>query len=307
MALLICATDRDTSRLAARVAAMAPELDVRNWPDIGQPEDIDFAVLWRQPPGLLGELTGLKAVSSLGAGVEHLVNDPDLPDALPLGRLAGPKLATDMAAYLVAQVLWHWKGLDRLAGQQAEQRWQPWTPRHTPTIGLLGFGHLGRACARALQALDLPVAAWTRHGQSIDGLAVHSGADGLNTLATQADYLICLLPLTEATRGILGQPLFSVMKPGSVLINVGRGQHLVEQDLIPALEQQRPALAILDVFDQEPLPSDHPFWRHPQIRITPHCSAITRSDEAASLIVESYRRVQEGLAPLGLVNRERGY
>ncbi|MGY6630215.1 MAG: 2-hydroxyacid dehydrogenase [Wenzhouxiangella sp.] len=307
MALLICASDRDTSRLAARVAAMAPEIDVRNWPDIGQPEDIDFAVLWRQPPGLLAELTGLKAVSSLGAGVEHLVNDADLPAVLPLGRLAGPHLASDMAAYLVAQVLWHWKGLDRFAQQQAERCWKPWTPRHTPTIGLLGFGHLGQACARAFQALDLPVTAWTRRGQPVDGITVHSGTNGLATLAAQADYLICLLPLTDQTRGILNQRLFSAMKPDSVLINVGRGRHLVEDELVTALDQGRPALAILDVFEQEPLPTDHPFWQHPQIRITPHCSAITRSDEAAELIVESYRRVQSGLAPLGLVNRERGY
>ncbi len=307
MALLICASDRDTSRLAARVAAMAPGVNVRNWPDIGQPEDIDFAVLWRQPPGLLPRLTGLKAVSSLGAGVEHLVNDPDLPEHLPLGRLAGPKLASDMAAYLVAQVLWHWKGLDRFAGQQSERRWQPWTPRHTPTIGLLGYGHLGQACARAFQALDLPVTAWTRSGQSIDDTVVHSGASGLATLAAQADYLICLLPLTDQTRGILNQRLFTTMKPDSVLISVGRGPHLIEADLAPALEQRRPALAILDVFDQEPLPADHPFWQHPQIRITPHCSAITRSDEAAELIVESYHRVRKGLPPLGLVKRERGY
>jgi glyoxylate/hydroxypyruvate reductase len=307
MALLICAGDRDTRRLATQVASLAPDIEVQNWPELGDPQQIDFAVLWRHPPGLLKSMTGLKAVSSMGAGVEHLLADPDLPTGLPVGRLAGPRLASDMAAYIVAQVLWHWRGLDRFADQQANREWSPWCPKHIPVIGLLGTGQLGVAAARAFQALDLPLQAWSRSGQGPDGVAMHSGHSGLLGVAATADYLVCLLPLTEATHGILNAELFAAMKPGAILINVGRGEHLVEVDLIAALDAGHPGLAILDVFSEEPLPATHPFWQHPAIRLTPHCSAITRIEEAAELIVASYRRVLAGQPPLGQVDRELGY
>lgn len=308
MALLIVATDRDTTRLAERVAALAPDIEVRVWPDTGRCEEIEFAVLWRQPPGLLAHLPGLKAVSSLGAGVEHVLADPDLPADLPVGRLAGPRLASDMAAYLVAQVLWHWKGLDRYASLQREKAWQPWSPRNLPTIGLLGTGQLGRAAAGAFRALDLPVAGWSRSGRGpTEALRMYRGRQGLNELAASADYLVCLLPLTEQTRGILDASLFQAMKSDAVLINVGRGEHLVDDDLLQALDDDQLGLAILDVFSTEPLPETHPFWTHPKIRITPHCSAITRTEEAAKLIVDSYRRVLAGQPPLGQVQPDRGY
>jgi len=307
MAILLAAPDRNISKLSRRVQKLAPDLDVRTFPDSGKLDEIDFAVLWKHPPGLLDCLTGLRAVSSLGAGVEHLLADPDLPAELPVGRLAGPRLAADMAAYLVAQVLWHWKGLDRFTALQRQAQWQPYSPRLLPTIGLLGTGQLGRAAARAFQALDLPVAGWSRSGSGPDGVAMHSGSDGLAELTENSDYLICLLPLTENTCGILNADLFRAMKPGAVVINVGRGEHLVEADLIPALDAGRPALAILDVFQTEPLPANHPFWTHAKIRVTPHCSAITRTDEAAELIIESYRRILAGGDPSGMVARKLGY
>ncbi len=307
MAILLAAPDRNISKLSRRVQVLAPELDVRTYPDSGDLSEIVFAVLWKHPPGLLASLSGLKAVTSLGAGVEHLLADPDLPAGLPVGRLVGPRLAADMAAYLIAQVLWHWKGLNRFSELQRQRQWEPYSPHSLPTIGLLGTGQLGRAAARAFQALDLPVAGWSRSGTGPDSVAMHSGPDGLVELAEQSDYLICLLPLTERTRGILNADLFRTMKPEAVLINVGRGEHLIESDLIPALNAGRPALAILDVFQTEPLPADHPFWKHPKIRITPHCSAITRTDEAAELIIKSYRRVLAGGDPPGKVTRKLGY
>ncbi len=307
MALLVVATDRDCSRLIEQIAERAADIELRLWPDIGCPDDIEFAVVWRHPPGLLAQLPALKAISSLGAGVEQLLSDPELPAELPVGRLSGPRLAADMAAYLSAQVLWHWRGLEYFSGDQRAARWQPRSPRSLPQIGLLGTGQLGRAAAAAFQSLELPVAGWNRSGHGPAGVAMHTGQSGLTELAASADYLICLLPLTSDTRDILDAQLFSTMKPDAVLINVGRGEHLVESDLLAALDQQQLALAILDVFRTEPLPPDHPFWTHPRIHITPHCSAVTRSDEAAELIIESYRRVRAGQPPLGLVDRARFY
>ncbi len=307
MTLLVVTPGRDSGPLVKAIHAQDPTLPVRVWPDVGPADDIRFAVLWQQPRGLLAQLPDLLAVSSLGAGVEHVLNDPDLPPELPVGRLAGTQLAADMAAYVVAQVLWHWRRLGDFGQLQRQGQWQPWAPERAPHVGLLGIGAMGTATSRALQALEIPVRAFGQTGRGPDSVPVESGADGLARLAGWSDYLVCLLPLTGATRGLLNADLFSRMRPGSVLINVGRGEHLVEADLLEALDQDRPTAAILDVFSHEPLPSDHPFWTHPKVHVTPHCASITGDREAAALIVESYRRVLDGHPPLGLVDRPKGY
>lgn len=307
MSLLIVTPDRDSSELAAEIQARDPDLDVRLWPNSGALEEIRFAVLWQQPAGLLRSLGGLLAVSSLGAGVEHVLTDPDLPPDLPVGRLAGRRLAADMAGYVVAQVLGHWRGLADFRSQQARAEWRPWTPARPPRVGLLGMGAMGTATATALQALDVPVRGFSRSGRGPDGLSVASGRAGLEELAGWSDYLVCLLPLTPDTRGLLNARLFASMQPGSVVINVGRGPHLVEADLIAGLARGQPAAAILDVFEEEPLPPSHPFWSHPAVSITPHCASITSDQEAAELIVESYRRVVAGQLPLRPVDRTHGY
>ena len=166
---------------------------------------------------------------------------------------------------------------------------------------------MGRKAAQAYAALDLEVLGWNRSGRGIDGIEVLAGTDGLLALAERADVLINLLPLTRDTRGILGAALFACMRHDSMLINAGRGGHLVDDELLAALDLDRPGHAALDVFDPEPLPAEHPFWGHPKIRITPHCAGLTTPDEAAALAVESYRRVQSGGPPLGVVDRIRGY
>lgn len=307
MALLIATPGRDVAVLVDHLQRLEPALDLRVWPDCGRLEDIEFAVLWQQPPGLLAALPALKAVSSLGAGVEHVLADPDLPMDVPVGRLAGPRLGADMAAYLVAQVVSHWRRLAQFSALQANTCWEPWAPESVPLVGLLGTGAMGSAVVRAFQALSIPVAGWNRSGAAQDDIPMHQGADGLMVLAGLADYLICLLPLTPATRGILDADLFARMKPDSVLINVARGAHLDEMALLAALERGRPGLALLDVFQQEPLPPEHPFWQHPRVRITPHCASLTCMREAAELILESYGRVRAGQSPLGLVKRQQGY
>ncbi len=305
MALLLAAPLRDLQPLAASIKQLAPELDVRVWPQTGDPESVEFVVCWQQPPGLLKSLPGLKAACSLGAGVNHLLADPDLPSDLPLGRLAGQRLAADLAAYLVGQVIRDWRQLDRFDALQSVHYWQPFAPERPPMIGLLGYGSMGRKAAQAFSALDFPVLACRRRPPDKDASPVRFV--DLKTLAGESDYLICTLPLTSDTDDILDAGLFAAMKPGSVLINVGRGEHLNENDLLEALGLGRPARAILDVFRAEPLASDHPFWSHQAIRITPHCASLTQTDEAAALIVESYHRVLAGHPPLGVIDRQLGY
>lgn len=307
MAILICAPDRSNERLAQDLSTHLPKVDIRIWPDLGDANEIDFAVLWKHPQGLVKSLPKLKAISSLGAGIEHLINDPDIPKDMPVGRLAGPKLAHDMATWLVGRVLADWLDFKYFDQSQQQHQWAPKPPHERPVIGILGMGHMGRAAAEAFLGLGFDVIGWSMRGQGPDGIVTHQGESGLDQVVSTSDYLICLLPLTPHTRGILNARLFSNMPRGSVLINVGRGAHLIEEDLLEALVQQRPAQAILDVFTTEPLPQDHPFWSHPQITVSPHSAALTDPAEAALLLSESYQRVMAGQTPIGLVDLERGY
>ena len=307
MALLIVAPNRDTRAVERHLHALDPKLDVRVWPDLGEAGEIDFAVLWKHPPGLFAALPKLRAVTSYGAGVEAILDDPSLPGHLPVGRLSGPRLAADMAEYLAGVVIARHRGLFGFHDDQRERRWRPWAPEDLPAIGLLGLGTMGAAAARLFRALGYPVHGWSGSGVAPRGVVAHQGDAGLESIAAAVDYLICLLPLTPATRGILDAGLFARMKSGACLVNVGRGGHLVEDDLIPALDSGPPGYAILDVFAREPLPPNHPFWRHPKIYLTPHCASFTLPREAAELMLKSYRRVRRGLPPLGAVDRRRGY
>lgn len=307
MAIALLAPDRDLCGLVKALNAIDPELDLRQWPDLGDLSQIQFAVCWHPPKGILAQLPALKAATSLGAGADALLSDPTLPKKLNIGRLSGPQLSADMSRWLVARVFAHWYQLDRFADQQRDRAWQPWAPSRAPHVGILGMGVLGRHVARAFQALDITVSGWNRSGTGPVDVHMYRGQEELLGLAGQVDYLICLLPLTAETRHILNHQLFAAMRPDAVLINVGRGQHLVEADLIEALNQQQLALAILDVFDREPLPADHPFWTHPSVVVSPHCAALSQDQEVAELILESYQRVKAGQTPLGLVNRQSGY
>lgn len=307
MALLIATPDRDATTLARHMRDFDPGIDLRIWPDPGAREDILFVLAWKPPDEVFGQLPNLRAVSSLGAGVDALIGNQAIPPHVQIGRLAGPRLADNMAAYLVAMVVAHWKRLPNFIADQKMQRWNPWAPESPPTVGLLGIGRMGRRSAAAFAELGFPVHGFSRSGRGPEGVRMHAGDEGLAELAGISDYLINLLPLTWQTREILDRRLFSRMKPDATLINVGRGEHLVDEDLLAALDAGRPGCAVLDVFRQEPLPVEHPFWTHPGIFITPHCASITLTVEAAELAVKSYHRVMAGKPPLGCVDRERGY
>lgn len=307
MALLIATPDRDAGELVRRIRERDPGIDLRVWPETGDRDDIAFVLAWKPPPGLFGSLPNLRAVSSLGAGVDALIDDESIPADVDIGRLAGPRLAANMAAYLVAVVVARWKRLPKFIEDQRQLRWRPWAPESPPTVGLLGTGRMGQRSAAAFAELEFPVHGYSRSGRGPEGVVMHSGEQGLAEIAGISDYLVNLLPLTEPTRGILDRSLFASMKEGGTLINVGRGEHLVEEHLLEALNARRPACAVLDVFRGEPLPQAHPFWTHPRIFITPHCASITLTVEAAELAVESYRRVLADKPPLGAVDRERGY
>lgn len=314
MAFLLIAPDRDPSELCAHLIALAPKLDLRIWPQTGDPAEIEFALAWKPPPGVFESMTQLRAVCSLGAGVDALVQRTDIPDHAAIARIAGPRLAADLAAYGVAMTVDWWKRLDE---QRHSNRWMPLEPRPAPRVGLLGTGRMGQAAARAFRALDLQVAAWNRSGnafprrsagtEDLGSLDVFHGPDGLTALVSRSDVVFNLLPLTPETRGILDRTLFEAMPDDSLLINAGRGEHLVEGDLLTALDRGRPGRAVLDVFETEPLADESPLRRHPGIAITPHVAARTDPREAAELAIYQWNLVRQGKPLPDAVDRSRGY
>jgi glyoxylate/hydroxypyruvate reductase A len=309
MVLLFRSSVDSAARWRGQLDRLMPGLAVRVWPDIGDPAKIDYALVWRPEPGLLASLPNLKLILSLGAGVDHILCDPELPLHLPIVRLIDPYLTDAMSEYVALQVLrLHRQDLD----YQAQQRARLWRERDQKNaaerpVGILGFGEIGQAAGRRLRALGFPVSGWGRRERSIAGFATFAGPEGLPLLLARAEILVCLLPLTSATEGILCARNFALLPKGAGLVNAGRGGHLVEEDLIPALDAGQLSAAALDVFREEPLPPEHPFWRHPRILVTPHIAGITNPATAAPIIAETIRDFESGRPLLNRVDPAQGY
>ena len=309
MALLFRSSVDSEARWKPRLAELMPELEIRLWPEIGDPRAIDYALVWRPEPGLLASLPNLKLILSLGAGVDHILCDPQLPPHVPIVRLVDPYMTETMSEYVVLQVLrLHRRDLDYRAQQEA-QIWRELAQKNAAErpVGILGFGELGQDAGRKLKGLGFDVAFWSRTEKIVGGFTGYAGPAGLSAMLARTEILVCLLPLTPATEGILSAHIFALLPKGAGLINAARGAHLVEEDLIAALDTGGLSAAVLDVFRDEPLPRDHPFWRHPRIVVTPHVAALTNPSTAALIVLDNIRRFEEGRRLLNLVDTERGY
>ena len=270
---------------------------------------IDIALVASPPAGTLEQLEGAKLIQSLWMGVEKLLADPALPRNVPLARLVDPGMVAAMSETVLAHTLdWH-RRLYRYRSQQPEGRWHRFRQYMAcdHTVGLLGLGELGTDAARKLLALGFKVAAWSRRPKVFQGVDSFSGDKGLVQMLQRTNVLVCLLPLTEKTKGILNSKTFSLLPKGGGLINVARGPHVVVPDLLAALDSGQLARAYLDVFDTEPLPADDPLWRHPGVTLTPHAAALTEPRTAVLKIAEQVERVRRGEKPLNLVDWEAGY
>lgn len=308
MVLLFCSAADNADHWKAMLAADLPDLEVRVWPETGDPADIRMALVWKPPAGMLATLPNLGLILSLGAGVEPLLLDPTLPE-VPLVRMVSDGLTHDMTGYVALQVLrWH-RQLDEYRELQVAGQWRPLghKPAAEVNVGILGLGELGTAAARTLCSMNYRVMGWSRSPKEIEGVECHSGPAGLTAMLKQSDLLVCLLPLTPDTRGLLNHSLFATLPKGAVVINAGRGGHLVEEDLLAAVDSGHLAGASLDVFVQEPLPAGHPFWRHPKIHVTPHVAAFTHPTQSARTVVDTIRAFRSGAALPNLVDRRRGY
>jgi glyoxylate/hydroxypyruvate reductase A len=309
VALLFRSTVDSAARWRAQLSRLTQELDVRVWPEIGNPTDIDYALVWRPEPGFLASLPNLKLILSLGAGVDHLLGDPQLPRHLPIVRLVDPHLTDAMSEYVVLQVLrLHRRDLDYRAQQEAEV-WRELDQQNAVErrVGILGLGKLGQDAAKKLTGLGFDVAGWSRSEKTIAGVRSYAGAAGLAPLLGRSEILVCLLPLTAETEGILNTGTLALLPKGAALVNAARGAHLVECDLLAALASGQISAAVLDVFREEPLPADHPFWHHPRVVLTPHVAAFTNPATAAPIILDNIRRFKEGRPLLNRIDPARGY
>lgn len=309
MALLFRSSVDSAARWRDELARLMPRLDIRVWPDIGEPAAIDYALVWRPEPGLLASLPNLKLILSLGAGVDHILCDPHLPRGIPIVRLVDPYLADAMSEYVALQVLrLHRQDLDyRVQQQAAIWRELPQKNAGERPVGILGFGEIGQNAARKLATLGFPVLGWGRRERTGIGFRTYAGAGGLSQLLAASEILVCLLPLTPETQGVLCARTFAALSPGAGLVNAGRGGHLVEEDLIPALDSGQLSAAALDVFRDEPLPPQHPFWRHPRIVVTPHIAGVTNPTTAAAIVLDNIRRFEAGGPLLNRVDPAQGY
>jgi glyoxylate/hydroxypyruvate reductase A len=309
MALLFRSSIDSEARWKPQLARLMPELDVRVWPEVGDPAEIDCALVWRPEPGLLASLPNLKLILSLGAGIDHILCDPHLPRHVPLVRLVDPYMTDAMSEYVVWQVLrLHRRDLDYRAQQEAGV-WRELEQKNAAErpVGILGFGALGQDAGCKLKGLGFDIAYWSRTERTVEGLTGYAGAAGLPALLERSEILVCLLPLTAETQGILNTSTFALLPRGAALINAARGGHLIEEDLLAALASGRLSTAVLDVFRDEPLPADHPFWRHPRIVVTPHVAAATHPPTAAPIILDNIRRLKQGRPLLNQVDLAQGY
>jgi glyoxylate/hydroxypyruvate reductase A len=293
-------------------ASLAPEpvLDARaRTADAFDPATVDVAIVANPPGGSLAGLPNLKLVQSLWAGVDRLLADPTLPGDVPLARMVDPMMNDAMAQTALWAVLSLHRAFFAYALHQREHQWQPQAQHRADEIpvAVLGLGQMGTAVAQRLAVNGYPVTGWSARAHALPGVATYGGDEGLARVLAGAQIVVNLLPLTAATRGLFNASTFARMRRGASLVNLARGGHVVEADLLAALASGRLQHAVLDVFCVEPLPPGHPFWSHPQITVLPHVAALTDPRSAAAVVARNVRALRQGRPIEHLVDRTRGY
>ena len=310
MALMFSNRDDDPNEWRQALEREIPGLDVRVWPDgVGDPADIDYALVWRHPEGDLKNYPNLKCILSLAAGPEAILRDPDLPPDVPIVRLVDSSLSEDITLYCLHWVLHLHRGFHDYVERQRDGRWWRGGRERVEDrrVGVLGMGELGTRTAREVARLGFPTAGWSRTAKQVAGVESFHGEGSLSRFLARSDILICLLPLTKATEGILDRENLGCLPQGAHVINAGRGGHVVDGDLIALLDSGHLQTAVLDVFRHEPLPEDHPFWAHPKVIVTPHIAGRTHTQTAAAVICENVRRMERGEQPHPLIDRGLEY
>ena len=306
MKITVCFDKLDPAPWVQGLQAALPQAQVSAWTPGDAPSD--FAVVWAPPQSFVDAQPSLQAMLNIGAGVDALLR-LRLPPDLKVVRLDDAGMSVQMAEYVCHAVIRHFREFDGYDEDVLAQRWSYRKPRHRSdfAVGVMGLGVLGERVARALQVFDFPVNGYSRSPRQIAGVRCFAGAQQLGDFLQASRVLVNLMPLTPETDSILNRQTLAQLRPGGYLINVARGRHLVEEDLIDLIDSGHLAGAMLDVFRTEPLPPEHPFWRHPRITVTPHTSARTLRDESIAQIVGKILALQRGEPIRGVVDHQRGY
>ena len=306
MKITFCCTDTRAEPWLQGLAAALPQAHVSAWQP-GAPQ-ADYAVVWAPPQQFIDEQPGLKALFNIGAGVDALLG-LRLPPALPVVRLDDAGMAVQMAEYVCHALIRHFREFDGYEADMRAGRWGYRRPRLRQDfpVGVMGLGVLGERVARAVAQFEFPVMGWSRGPRQVEGVRCFSGAEGFDGFLAASRVLVNLLPLTPGTRDVMNRGTLSRLMPGAYVINVARGTHLVDEDLLALIDEGHVAGATLDVFRTEPLPAGHPFWNNPRITLTPHTSARTLRDESIAQIAGKIAAMQRGEPVAGIVDAARGY
>ena len=305
--ILFATTEENPERWTTELRRHAPQLDLRIWPDVGQVEDIEYAIVARPPAGELARYPNLKAILSMWAGVEDLLSDPQL-EHLPIVRMTEPGLTDGIVVYVAHHVI----GFHMQVSHYRQRSWEhPFhsnykAPRDT-CVGILGLGVLGKACAIALDQLGFKVIGYSARRKQVSNVQSYAGPDELGEFLGQTDILVSILPRTPQTDNFVNRETLDQLPPGARIINVGRGESIDDEALLEAIQSGHLAGAVLDVFRTEPLPDDHPFWDEPNITVTPHCASKPDPATASAVILEKMEKLKRGEPVEGIVDRNRYY
>ena len=308
MSILIVSPGRDPKVWVRELRLQLPDHDVYVWTEDLEidKEKVDFAVSWKHPFGIYKDYPNLKVISSMGAGVDHITGDPDIPENIIVTRIVDEQLTVDMSAFVLALIMSY---LKNISFHHCNETWEPkkYLKVDDVQVGILGLGILGSGLAKVLRKNDFKVSGWSNSEKKMDGVLTFHGDSQLPEFLKNTNILVCLLPLTPETDSILNMDLFQQLPKGAYVINVARGEHLVEEDLLEMVQEGHLSGASLDVFRKEPLPEDHPFWKEPKIMITPHIASITDPRKVVPQVVENYRRLKAGKELINVVPRDKGY
>ncbi len=310
MRILLYRADGNTAPWADDFARHLPQATCVTWTEGQRQEPCDYAVVWAPPEAMLRELAEVKAIFLMGAGADAMLRDADqIPRDVPIVRLGDAGMGVQMAEYVVHAVLRYFRRFDQYEDQAAVGEWRQLPPRDKAdfAVGVMGAGVLGQRVLDCLKPFGFPLHAWTRSGKHIDGVTCFHGSDGLETFLRRTRVVVCMLPLTEDTANILNRANLGRLPQGAYVINVARGAHLSEPDLLTFVKSGHIAGATLDVFRHEPLPVQHPFWQEPRITITPHVAALTLRSESVQQIAGKMELLARGEPCADIVNRDLGY